>query len=29
MDEEKEERKPEPLPSRFARPAVYFVNKEE
>ena len=27
--EETEERRPEPLPSRFARPAAYFVKKEE
>jgi transposase len=27
--EEAEERRPEPLPSRFARPATYFVKREE
>ena len=27
--EEAEERRPEALPSRFARPAAYFVKKEE
>jgi hypothetical protein len=29
VKEEREERKQEPLPSRFARPAAYFVKKEE
>lgn len=28
-EEETEERRQEPLPSRFARPATYFVKKEE
>jgi transposase len=29
INEEAEERRQEPLPSRFARPATYFVKKEE